>query len=309
MPLHPQFQALLEQMAAAGGKPLTELPVAEARAMYRAMQPVATQIEVGRVEDRRIPGPGGEIPLRIYTPAGAGPFPILMNFHGGGWVIGDLDTADAQCRDLCRLVGCVVVSVDYRLAPEHPFPAAADDCYAATRWAHANAAAIDGDPGRLAVGGDSAGGNLAAVVSLMARDRAGPPLCFQLLVYPVTNASFDTASYRDNAEGYLLTRASMEWFWNHYCPTTEQKRNPYASPARAQNLANLPPALVLTAEFDPLRDEGEAYAAALRAARVPAEAVRYDGLIHGFFAMSHLVPAGRPGMEKAAQALRRAFAT
>lgn len=307
MPLNPQFKALLDQMAAAGGKPLIELPVAEARAMYRAMQPVAPQIEVAAVADRRIPGPAGDIPVRIYTPAGRGPFPILMNFHGGGWVIGDLDTADAQCRDLCRLAGCVVVSVDYRLAPEYPFPAAADDCYAATQWAAANAAAINGDPRRLAVGGDSAGGNLAAVVSLMARDRKGPAIAFQLLVYPVTNADYGTASYRENADGYLLTRASMEWFWNHYCPTDAAKANPYASPARASSLANLPPALVLTAEFDPLRDEGEAYAAALRKAGVSAECVRYDGLIHGFFAMSHVVPAGRPGMEKAAATLRRVF--
>ncbi len=307
MPLDPQFKALLDQMAAAGGAPLTELPIAAGREMYRAMQPVATDIAVGRVEDRRIPGSAADVPVRIYTPKGNGPFAVLMNFHGGGWVIGDLDTADAQCRELCRLVGCVVVSVDYRLAPEHRFPAAAEDCYAATAWVAANAKTINVDAKRIAVGGDSAGGNLAAVVSLMARDRKGPALVFQLLVYPVTNAAFDTVSYRDNADGYLLTRASMEWFWNHYCATAADRANPYASPARARDLAKLPPALVLTAEYDPLRDEGEDYARALRKAGVAVESVRYDGLIHGFFAMAHVVPAARPGMEKAAATLRRVF--
>jgi len=307
MPLHPQFDALLQQLAGAGGPTLSEMPVADGRALYRAMQPVAADVEVGKVEDRRIPGPGGDIPVRIYTPKGPGPFPMFMNFHGGGWVIGDLDTADSQCRDICNLAAAVVVSVDYRLAPEHRFPAAVDDAYAATRWAADNARALEGDAARLAVGGDSAGGNLAAVVALMARDRGGPPLVFQLLVYPVTNAEFDTPSYRDNGEGYLLTREAMQWFWNHYCPSVDERRNPLASPMAEKNLAGLPPALVLTAEYDPLRDEGEAYAKRLQAAGVATEHVRYDGLIHGFFAMSRIVAAGRPGMEKACETLRRVY--
>ncbi len=306
MPVHPQFQAMLDQMAAAGGPAMSELPVADARALYRVMQPPAPQIAVGSVVDRRIPGPGGELPVRIYTPEGKGPFPVCVHFHGGGWVIGDLDTHDAQCRDLCNLAGCIVVAVDYRLAPEHRFPAAAEDCYAATTWVAANAAAIGGRPDRIAVAGDSAGGNLAAVVSQMARDRKGPKLALQVLVYPVTDTAFDTPSYRENAEGYLLTRASMEWFWDHYCPPAERK-NPYAAPARAKDLAGLPPALVLTAEFDPLRDEGERYAERLRAAGVSVECIRYDGLLHGFFSTSHLLDAGRPGMEKAAAALKHAF--
>ena len=306
MPLNPQFKALLDQMAAAGGPPLIEMPIADARAMYRAMQP-KSDIAVGNVQDRTIPGPASDIPVRIYTPEGRGPFPMLMNFHGGGWVIGDLDTADYQCRELCRSVGCIVISVDYRLAPEHKFPAAADDCFAATQWAAANAKRLNGDANRLAVGGDSAGGNLAAVVSQMARDKGGPKLVFQLLVYPVTNADFSTTSYRDNAEGYLLTKTSMEWFWNHYAPGAADRAHPYASPVRATSLARLPPALTMTAEFDPLRDEGEAYAAALQKAGVASECVRYDGLIHGFFAMANVVPAAKPGMDKAIAALRRAF--
>lgn len=313
MPLHSQYEALLSQLASAGGPALSDMPVSAGREMYRMMQPAAPDIEVGKVEDRKIPGPGGPIPVRIYTPKASpqnkgGPFPIFMNFHGGGWVIGDLDTADSQCRDVCNLAQCVVVSVDYRLAPEHRFPAAAEDCYAATVWAAQEAKALNGDANRIAVGGDSAGGNLAAVVSLMARDRKGPKIVFQLLVYPVTNAAFDTPSYTSNAEGYLLTRAAMEWFWNHYAPGQPDRANPYASPLAAKDLTKLPPALVLTAEFDPLRDEGEAYAKRLKAAGVPTELVRYDGLIHGFFAMTRTVSAGRPGMEKACEALRHAFA-
>lgn len=286
---------------------MSELPVAEGRALYRAMQPAAPQIAVGNVADRTIPGPGGDLPIRIYTPKGEGPFPVCVHFHGGGWVIGDLDTHDAQCRDLCNLANCIVVAVDYRLAPEHPYPAAAEDCYAATVWTANNAASINADPSRIAVAGDSAGGNLAAVVSQMARDRKGPRIAMQVLVYPVTDAGFDTPSYRDNAEGYLLTRDSMHWFWDHYCPKAADRAHPYAAPARAQDLTNLPPALILTAEFDPLRDEGEAYGARLTQAGGKVECIRYDGLIHGFFSMSHLLDAGRPGMEKAASALKHAF--
>ncbi len=307
MPLDPTFQAFLEQAAAAGGPQLTDLPPAGAREMYRAMQPPAPQIPVGSVSDRSIDGPGGPIGLRIYTPAGDGPHPVFVNFHGGGWVIGDLDTADAQCRSVCAGANCVVVSVDYRLAPEHRFPAAVDDCLAATRWVADNAAAINVDAGRMAVGGDSAGGNLAAVVAQQARDT-GPAVCFQLLVYPVTGASFDTDSYRDNAEGYLLTRAAMEWFWNHYAPDVSQRNDPRAAPLLAEDLSNLPPAFVMTAEYDPLRDEGEAYAEALRAAGNEVTARRYDGMIHGFFAMAHMIPSARPGMDDACAALRKAFA-
>jgi acetyl esterase len=307
MPLHPEFEGMIAELAKAGGSPVSELSVDDARAFIKALQPLADDLPVAHVDNLTIPGPAGEIPIRVYTPQGAGPFPVFMNFHGGGWVIGDLDTADSQCRMMCRGVGCLVVSVDYRLAPEAVFPAAADDCYAATCWVAGNAAQIDGDPERIAVGGDSAGGNLATVVALMARDQLGPGLRFQLLVCPVTDADFGTVSYADNAEGYLLTRETMRWFWDHYCPEAVRS-NPHASPLQADDLSNLPPALVLTAEYDPLRDEGEAYAARLESAGVEVECVRYDGLIHSFFPLANVYSSAQPGMQKACDALRSAFA-
>jgi acetyl esterase len=310
MPLHPQAQGLLEQMAAAGGPPLEEMPVEAARQMIAAMAELAgPPEEVARVEDRAVPGPeaGVEIPVRIYTPAGTGPLPALVYFHGGGWVIGNIESHDAPCRALANAAGCVVVSVDYRLAPEFKYPAAAEDCYVATRWVAENAAALGVDPQRIAVGGDSAGGNLTAVVSLMARDRGGPPLIFQLLVYPVTDYAYETVSYQENADGYLLTRASMVWFWDHYLPGEDAGAEPYASPIRAKDLTGLPPALVITAEFDPLRDEGEAYAARLQQAGVPVTLHRYDGMIHGFFQMAGVLEPGKAAIEESAQALRAAF--
>jgi acetyl esterase len=210
MPLDPQARRVLEQIATLGLPPNHLVSPAQARLNAKA-RPRAPGPEVAKVEDRLIPASGIEIPVRIYTPVGHGPFPVLVWFHGGGWVVGDLETADPTARHLTVGAGCVVVSVDYRLAPETKFPGAADDCYAATAWVAQNGARIDGDAARIAVGGDSAGGNLAAAVALMARDRGGPPLVFQLLVYPVTARDFDTASYRRNGEGYLLTRDSMRW--------------------------------------------------------------------------------------------------
>jgi acetyl esterase len=229
-------------------------------------------------------------------------------FHGGGWVIGDLDGADATARHLTVGAGCVVVSVDYRLAPETKFPGAADDCYAATQWAIQQATQINGDPGRVAVGGDSAGGNLAAVVALMARDRGAPPLAFQLLVYPVTHCDFTTDSYERCADGYLLSRASMQWYWDHYLRSPADAANAYAAPLVATDLSRLPAALVITAEFDPLRDEGEAYARRLQAAGVPTTCSRYDGMIHGFFGMAAVVDKGQQAIAEASTALQHAFA-
>ncbi|MYD97549.1 MAG: alpha/beta hydrolase [Gammaproteobacteria bacterium] len=305
MPLHPEYQTMLAQLAEMEGPDLIDLPVATGREMFRAMQPQAFDVEVGAVSDVD----AGGVPARIYRPEGEGPFPVVIMFHGGGWVIGDLDTADRQSREVCRGTGALVVSVDYRLAPEHRFPAAADDCYAATRWAAEHAPDHEGDASRLAVAGDSAGGNLAAVVAQMARDRGGPRLVFQLLVYPVTDGvDPGWPSYRDNGDGYLLTTAAMGWFWNHYAPSAADRHNPYASPLQAESLAGLPPALVMTAEFDPLRDEGEAYARALRAAGVDAELVRCDGFIHGFFSHTGTIPATRKAMAKACNALSAAFA-
>jgi len=309
MPLDPEAKALLEQMTAVV-RPFDELSVEEARAAIATLSAAAGEGEaVARVENRTVPGPRGEIPVRVYTPEGPAPFPVLVYFHGGGWVIGNLETHDGVCRHLANAAGAVVVSVDYRLAPEHPFPASGEDAYAVTRWVAANAAVIGGDATRIAVGGDSAGGNLAAVVSLMARDRGGPPLVFQLLVYPVTDApSANTASYRENAEGYFLTAKMMHWFWNHYCGKNPDLSDPYLCPLRAKDLKRLPPALVVTAEFDPLRDEGEAYAARLREAGVAATAKRYPGMIHGFFGMGALLTKAREATKEAAEALRAAFA-
>ena len=308
MPIDPQAQAFLDQLNALGAQPLSSMPVADAR---RAMDALAAlRVEPSPVRsavDRRIPGPGGEVPVRIYTPNATAPLPLLVYFHGGGWVLGGLDTHDGTCRELANGAGCVVVSVDYRLAPEHQFPAAAEDCYAATQWAAAHAAELGADAKRVAVGGDSAGGNLAAVVAQMARDRGGPPLVFQLLIYPVIAAAFDTQSYRDNAEGYLLTAGDMRWFWNHYLATPADAANPYAAPLSACTLGGLPPALVITAEFDPLRDEGELYAHRLEEASVPVRLTRYDGMIHGFFGMGHIMDKARAAVQESCANLRLAY--
>jgi acetyl esterase len=308
MPLDPGLKLVLDQLAANPGPQLHELPVAQARIFFDQMQLPRPEVKVAEVTDRRIPGPAGEIPVRIYRPEGRAPFPALVYFHGGGWVIGSIETHDGSCRDLANRIGCVVVSVDYRLAPESHFPAAAEDCFAATKWVAEHAAELGVDAKRIAVGGDSAGGNLAAVVALMARDRRGPALRHQLLIYPVTDADFSRASYRENAEGYLLTTKAMEWFWSHYVPDVAQRVEPYAAPLRAVELAGLPPAFVITAEYDPLRDEGEAYARRLQHSGVPTVLKRYDGAIHGFFAMGLLAQVGRDAVDDAAAAVRAALA-
>ena len=279
MPLDPIAAGLLEQMAEAGMPPLNEMSPADARQAAEGFRALAGEPEdVADVTDSTIPGPGGDIPVRIYTPAGAGsePLPCLIYYHGGGWVLGDIEGLDTACRALANRAGCKVVSVEYRLAPEHKFPAPLDDSYAALEWVAANAASIGVDPDRLAVGGDSAGGNLAAAVTLRARDQGGPGIRSQLLVYPVTNHDFGTPSYAENGDGYLLTRDMMTWFWDHYVTTADDGKDPLASPLQATDLSGLPRALVLTAEFDPLRDEGEAYAARLRDAGCAghAEALR-----------------------------------
>ncbi len=309
MPLDPEAKMLLEQLTTVV-RPFEELSVEEARAAIVTLSAAAGEGEpVARVENRTLPGPRGEIPVRVYTPEGRAPFPVLVYFHGGGWVIGNLETHDGLCRHLANAAHCVVVSVDYRLAPEHPFPASGEDAYAATRWVAGNAAALGGDAKRIAVGGDSAGGNLSAVVSLMARDRGGPPIVFQLLVYPATDLPSANMSYRENGEGYFLTAKSMHWFFAHYCGANPDASDPYLCPLRAKNLGGLPPALVVTAEFDPLRDEGEAYAARLREAGVRTKLTRYPGMIHGFFGMGPLLTQARAATREAADALRSAFGT
>ena len=259
MPVDPQIQALLDRGT---GVPATHtLPVAEARRQYEArIGLMAPPPQMAKIVERSIDGPGGPMKLRVYTPAGRGPFPLMMFFHGSGFVLCSLDTHDGMCRNLAAGIGCVVVSVDYRLAPEHRFPKGPDDCLAATRWAAANAALLGVDPARIMVAGDSAGGNMAAVTALRVRDEGGPRLCGQMLLYPVTDYHTPgTPSYAENADGYGLTRATMEWFWAHYLNSPAEAENPHASPLRAPDLTGLPPAYVTSAEYDPLRDEAERY--------------------------------------------------
>ena len=308
MPLDPKAREFLDMIIAAGQPPLHKMSVDEARMAIAAMAGLQGPLaELARVENRDIPGPAGDIPVRVYTPAGGGPFPVLVYFHGGGWVIGDLDSHDAVCRTIAHDVPALVVAVHYRRAPEDKFPAAAEDCYAATHWVAEHATELGGDPARVGIGGDSAGGNLSAVVALMARERGGPRLTFQALVYPATDATMDSPSHRENGEGYFLDAAAMEWFWGHYLPSAAERTNPLVSPLRAADLHGLPPALVITAEFDPLRDEGEAYAARLRAAGVPVAVTRYPGMVHGFFQMNTLFTQAGAAQAEVVAALRAAF--
>ena len=322
MSLDPQAKSVMDQLEALGLPPNHTVTPQQARANFLS-RPIAPGPEVAKVEDRTIPGnpipmppgayiPGGaaraQVPVRVYTPEGSGPFPVLAWFHGGGWVVGNLDSADGTARHLCAGGECVVVSVDYRLAPEYKFPIPFDDCMAATNWIAQNAAGLNADADRIAVGGDSAGANLAAAVALKARDQGGPALALQLLVYPVTARDFGTASYSQNADGYLLTMDAMKWYWDHYLSSDRDASNPYAAPMAAEDLSGLAPALVITAEFDPLRDEGEAYAQRLREAGVAVTSTRYDGMIHGFFGMSAVVDKAKQAVAEASSALRAAFA-
>lgn len=309
MPLDPQARLILDQIAAQGGMELHQLSVSDARIAFEKLRlPIAAE-PVAHVENRTIPGPAGAVPVRVYRAADAAtPAPALVYFHGGGWVIGDLESHDNFCRALANRTRAVVVSVDYRLAPEHRYPAAAEDCYAAMCFVAERGGEIGADGARIAVAGDSAGGNLAAAVALMARDRSGPPLRHQVLIYPVADHDFDTASYRDNAIGYLLSREGMQWFWSHYVPNAAQRNEAYAAPLRAEKLALLPPATVITAEYDPLRDEGEAYAVRLRDAGVATVATRYDGQIHGFVSLFEVFDQGRVATDQIAATLRAALA-
>jgi acetyl esterase len=304
MPLHPQVVTMLQQLAALNLPPVHEQSPEEAR--KRPRLPVTPE-PVFQIENRHIPGPGGPLGIRIYRPEDRSPLPVLVYFHGGGWVFNSLDSHDHTCRALANASSCVVVSVDYRLAPEHKFPAAVEDAYAAVLWVGREAASFGGDPERLAVGGDSAGGNLAAVAAIRCRDESGPHLCCQLLIYPVTDYGFDTPSYNRYANGYMLTRNAMIWFWHHYLSDEADGRHPFASPLRARNLAALPPALVITAEYDPLRDEGEAYAARLRECGVPVTLRRYEGMVHGFFNNSPLLDTATEAIHDTAFYLRQAF--
>jgi acetyl esterase len=309
MPLDPEFEALQTMLLSLDVPPMSSGTAAQAREMYRLFLALPDGVEpdhVAAVDDRTIPGPAGDIPIRVYRAEdGDAPRPLIVYFHGGGWTIGDLETHDPVCRTLAASVGAVVVAVDYRLAPEHPFPAAVEDADAAVQWAAAHAGELGGDPGRVVVGGDSAGGNLAAVVARHARDRGGPPIAAQLLVYPSTDlTSMDTDSHRENADRPFLHVDTMTWFRNNYVPDVDRRAHPDASPSQASDLSGLPPAVVVTAEFDPLRDEGEAYAEQLRAAGVDVRARRFEGLPHGFNGFAPTMKAPRLALEQAYGDLR-----
>lgn len=307
MPVDPQIQALLDK---GSGVPQTHtLPIAEARRLYEARIAVmAPPAAVARVAERSIDGPGGALRLHVYTPVGHGPFPLMVFFHGSGFVLCSLDTHDGMCRNLAAGIGCVVVSVDYRLAPEHKFPAGLDDCLAATRWAAAHAGELDADAARIMLCGDSAGGNMAAVTALRVRDEGGPPLVGQMLLYPVTDYHTPgTPSYVENAEGYGLTRDTMEWFWAHYLTDAAEAEHAHASPLRAPDLARLPAAYVVSAEYDPLRDEAERYGERLRAAGVPVEITRRPGMNHGFLFWVGRVDGADSAMAEACAWARRVF--
>lgn len=311
--LDPQAQALLERIAAAGRPTLDTLNAVRARQAYREsripLQPEPP--DVASAEDRAIPGPHGPIGVRIYRPAGSNPtetLPVLVYFHGGGCAVGDLDTHDTVCRSLANATGCALVAVDYRMGPEHKFPRAVDDCFAATRWVAAHAKELRVDANRIAVGGDSAGGCLATVTALTARDGGGPKLVFQLLIYPTTTLQHNTPSTAAlGAEGYVLTFAIMKYFRAAYLNGPEDQTDWRASPLLARDHSRLPPALIITAGYDPIRDEGKAYAEKLKAAGVETEYRCFDGMIHGFITMGGVLDAAGQAIEVSAAALKRVF--
>lgn len=306
MPVDPQVRIFLDGLESLDAAPLHALTPKQARAVVVAdSAALGNPGLVGTMEDVRIPGPLGDIPVRIYTPPGTKPFPILVYYHGGGWVVCDIETHNSLCCSITNAAECVVVSVDYRLAPEHKYPAAVEDAYAAAEWVFDHAKMLGGEVGRIALGGDSAGGNLAAVVSLKARDLATFRPNLQVLIYPVTAFDIDTASYQANAEGFLLTREDMKWFWGHYLDCKEQGSEPYASPLRAEDHGNLPPALIITAKYDPLCDEGEAYATRLGEAGVPVALTRYEGMIHGFVRHTAQFNKAKVAIDEIAAALKQ----
>lgn len=278
----------------------------ESRSRTKLLQ--GAPVKVASVKDMNIPGPGGKLPIRVYRPDEKNILPVIVFFHGGGWVIGNLDNNDNICRFLALKVPCAVVSVGYRLAPENKFPAAVNDCYSALKWVSKNAAGLKVDPSRIAVGGCSAGGNLAAVVSLLARDRGGPKISFQVLIYPSVNISdIDNNSYRAFAEGYGLTRDHIIFFRDHYLADNKDWKNPYVSPLLADNLSGLPPAVIITAGFDVLREEGEAYAGRLKEAGVSVRLKRFSEMVHGFTGMDWIVPEAEESLDISAAAFRETF--
>ncbi|HVB42175.1 MAG TPA: alpha/beta hydrolase [Streptosporangiaceae bacterium] len=323
MPFHPQVQALRDRLEAEQVPNLYTLPIEEARArdVQGAIVTAGTLEQVGEVRDFAIPGPAGDLAARLYRPAAHGAdgkapdpdgpelLPALVYFFGGGWSLGTLDTSDAICRMITNRARCASIAVSYRLAPEHKFPAAVEDCYAGLAWVAAHAAELGVDAARLAVGGDSSGGNLAAAATLLARERGGPALVHQLLVYPNTDYHSDTDSMRQVNDQHFFNSKAIAWYWGMYLGSPEDGASPLASPLRASDLSGLPPATVITAEFDPLRDEAEQYGHRLARAGVPAEIIRYDGMMHGFFTMVGILETSRVAVTTAADRLGQAFAS
>jgi acetyl esterase len=309
MPLHPQVVESMKKLEALGLPAITEVTPAQARinsTVSRDAIPVEKE-QVGSIEDRIVPGPAGDIPIRIYRPAGASNPPLIMLYHGGGWVVGDLESEDATCRGLCRRVGAVVISVDYRLAPETRYPGAVDDCYAATEWAVKNAKVLGIDASRIATSGTSAGGNLSGAIAQMARDKGNLSITHQVLFCPVIDADFERKSYVANATGYGLTREGMMWFWDHYTGKGNDRFEPYASLIRAKDLSGLPPATIIAAEYDPLVDEAVAYADALEAAGVATTCTVYEGMTHGFNGRLGVFDAARVAIDEAAAGIKKSF--
>jgi acetyl esterase len=311
MPLDPQAEFVLGLVKQSGLPEFWQLTPAQAREQYLLrVSKLAPREQIFRTTDRSIAGPGSELPIRIYQPreakAGEG-LPVLVWFHGGGFVIGNLDTHDSACRMLANQADCLVVAVDYRLAPEFKFPAAVDDSMAALRWVALHARELGGDPERIAVGGDSAGGNLAAVCALLARNEGHPRLAFQLLVYPCTAPEPETPSHRKFAEGYVLTRNAITWFYKQYVRSPKEFHDFRFAPLVADDLSNLPPALLMVAGFDPLRDEGVDYAKRMIEAGNRVTLVNYEGMIHGFYLMGAAVDAAKRAIAQSAQALKEAF--
>ena len=305
MPLDPDVEILLSSMEqnGEGAGSIADVGVEQARQFIEVFGTIGGTVEVARVEDHTVPGPGGDIPVRLYSPSADAVLPVVVYLHGGGWCIGNIASHDGICRKLAAQSGLTVVSVDYRLAPEHRFPCAPEDCYAAVQWVPDHAGELRVDASRMALAGDSAGGNLTAVTALLARDRGGPAISFQLMMYPVIDATMSFPSFKENAEGKLLSARDMVFFYEQYAGDDVDPKDPMLSPLYAPSLSGLPPALVITAEYDPLRDEGEAYADALQQAGVEARSSRYDGMVHGFFGLEAVIPAAAPAMEEAAAAL------
>ena len=309
MPRRADVEALRRQRIAAGERPVRELCVSEARDAERAELGQRGEPEpVAEVVDGSLPGPAGPIPIRVYRPQSRQSLPALVYFFGGGWVTGSLDTGDRVCRRLANSTPCAVVAVSYRRAPEHRFPAAVEDCDAATRWVAEHGEQLGVDPRRLAVGGVSAGGNLAAACAQLARERGAPGLRLQFLVYPPMDYRADTPSMRETVDPVFFDHNDLAWCWAHYLAHDSDGESPLASPLRAPDVRGLPPTLVITAELDPLRDEGELYAARLAAAGVPTELVRFEGMVHGFYSMNGVLGAAGEAQAVTAAALRRAFA-